>query len=212
MANIKYSELLDEVLPQLAADPSDPVTENAIKRAVIEFCSSSWIWRYLPDPIDVVAGEANYTLEPPAGADVATLIDAQFNTTPLDPRSTTWLDHEIPGWRTLRKTPKYFTQVDTEEIILAAVPDISMTGGLTMTLALQPSQRASDFPRWIFNNYIYDLANGAIAKLMLMPGQPWTDLQGGADRRARFDAAIANARNSAASAVGRAPGRVRGQH
>ena len=31
MANIKYSELLDEVLPYLAADPSDPVTENAIK-------------------------------------------------------------------------------------------------------------------------------------------------------------------------------------
>ncbi len=212
MANTKYVELLDEVLPSLAADPSDPVTENAIKRSVIEFCSGSWIWRYLPDPIDVVAGESHYQLEPPTGADVASVINVKHNTVPLDPRSTSWLDHEVPGWRTIAKTPKYYTQVDSEEIILAAVPEVSLASGLTMTLALQPSQRATDFPRWIFNNYLYDLANGAISKLMMMPGQPWTDVANGADRRAKFEAAIANARNAAASAVGRAPGRVRGQH
>lgn len=212
MANIPYTELLDEVLPSLAADPSDPVTENAIKRAVIEFCAGSWIWRHFPDPIDVVAGEAYYQLESPSGADITVVVDAQHDRAPIHARSTSWLDAEIPGWRTIRKTPKYYTQIDTEEIILAAVPESSITGGLTLTLALQPSQTAAGFPKWIFNQYLYDLANGAIAKLMLMPGKPWTDLQNGADRRARFDGAIANARASAASALGRAPGRVKPQH
>lgn len=212
MANTKYSDLLDEVLPFLAADPSDPVTENAIKRTVIEFCAGSWIWRYLADPMDVVAGEARYALEPPSGADITAVIDVTHNNVLLENRSTTWLDNEIPGWRSTRKTPKYFTQVDTEEIILAAVPDVGVTGGLVMTLALQPTQRASDFPRWIANRYIYDLANGAISKLMMIPGQPWTDIANGADRRTKFEAAMANARNDAASAVGRAPGRVRAQH
>jgi hypothetical protein len=212
VANIKYSELLDEVLPSLASDPSDPVTENAIKRAVIECCAGSWIWRHIPDPIDVTAGEAVYLLEPPTGSDIAVVMAAQFNTVPLDNRSTSWLDREIPGWRSIRKTPKYFTQVNPEEIILAAVPDISMTGALTMTLALQPSQRASDFPSWIFNKYIYELADGALSKLMLMPEQPWTDIRNGTDRRMRFEAAMANARGTAASAVGRAPGRVKAQH
>lgn len=212
MANFKYADLLDEVLPYLAADPSNPVTENAIKRSVIEFCAGSWIWRYIPDPIDVVAGQARYTLEPPSGTDVSVVIDVQHNTTPLPARSTSWLDAEIPGWRTIRKTPKYHTQTDTEEIILAAVPEVNLPAGLTMTLALQPSQRSKDFPGWIGNQYIYDLANGAVSRLMLMPNRPWTDLQNGADRRARFDAAIANARAAAASAVGRAPGRVKPQH
>lgn len=212
MANIKYSELLDEVLPYLAADPSNPVTVNAIKRSVIDFCSGSWIWQYLPDPLDVVAGEAFYTLEAPPGTDISVVMDVSHNNVPLTNKTTSWLDHEIPGWRTERKNPKYFTQVDTEQIVLAAVPDLNITSGLSMTFALQPSQSASSFPKWIFNQYVYALADGAISKLMLMPGKPWTDTQNGADRRTRFEQAIANARNSAASAVGRAAGRVKPQH
>lgn len=212
MANVKYSELLDEVLPSLPADPSDPVTENAIKRAVIEFCASSWIWRYIPDPLSVVAGEAFYDLEPPAGADIATVIDVALNNVPLTPKAIEQLNAEIPGWRTTQVTPKYFTQVDTEQIILAAVPPTSITDGLTMTLALQPNQSATGFPKWIFNQYIYALADGALAKLMLMPNKPWTDAKTGADRRNRFEAAIANARNSVTSGLGRAAGRVKYQH
>lgn len=212
MANIKYSELLDEVLPLLAADPSDPVTENAIKRSVIEFCAGSWIWQYLPDPIDVAAGENVYDLEPPPGADITTIMDVSYNRVPLTDKSLTWLDQELPGWRSTRATPKYFTQVDTEQVILAPLPDTNLSGGLVMTLALQPSQSATSFPKWIFNQYIYTLADGAVSKLMLMPGKGWTDLQNGLDRRNRFEAAIANARNNSASALGRAATRVKSQH
>jgi len=212
LANVKYSELLDEVLPYLAADPSDPVTENAIKRSVIEFCSSSWIWKYLPDPIDVVSGENAYDLEPPPGTDVTTVLSAELDGMPLEPKDIPWLDREIPRWRTVSARPKYFTQVDTEQVILAALPDANITAGLTLTLALQPSQAATSFPKWIFNQYIYVLVDGALAKLMMMPNKPWTDIQNGADRRTKFEAGIANARASSVSALGRAPQRVTAKH
>lgn len=212
MANIKYSELLDEVLPYLAADPSDPVTENAIKRSVIEFCAGSWVWRHLPDPLDVVAGENAYDLEPLPGSDVASVLAAELDGVPLAPKDIPWLNKEIPRWRTVAARPKYFTQVDTEQVILAAMPDANITAGLTMTLALQPSQAANGFPKWIFNQYLYVLAEGAIAKLMMMPNKPWTDIQNGADRRTKFEAGIANARAYAVSALGSAAPRVTGQH
>jgi len=212
LANIKYSELLDEVLPYLAADPSDPVTENAIKRTVIEFCAGSWIWRHLPDPLDVVAGESAYDLEPPPGADVASVIAAELDGVPLAAKDVAWLNKEIPRWRTVAARPKYFTQVDTEQVILAALPDANITAGMTLTLALQPSQSATSFPKWIFNQYLYVLAEGALAKLMMMPNKPWTDIQNGADRRTKFEAGIANARASAVSALGSAPQRVTAQH
>lgn len=212
MANLKYSDLLDDVLPHLAADPSDPVTEYAIKRACIEFCAGSWIWKHLPDPLDVVAGENTYDLEPLPGTDITTVMAAEHNNVPLDPKAIEWLNHEIPGWRSTRKTPKYFTQVDTEQIILAAVPEASIASGLTLTLALQPAQNSSGMPKWIVNQYLYALADGAIARLMLMPGKPWTDLVTGQDKRSKFDAAIANARASAVSALGRAATRVSAQH
>lgn len=208
MANIKYSELLDEVLPYLAADPSDPVTENAIKRSVIEFCAGSWIWKHLPDPLDVVAGEHAYDLEPPSGTDVTTVLAAELDGVPLAPKDIPWLNREIPRWRTVAARPKYFTQIDTEQVLLAALPDANSAAGLTLTLALQPSQTTTSFPKWIFNQYLYVLAEGALSKLMMMPGKPWTDVQNGADRRTRFEAGVANARAVAVAALGGAPQRV----
>jgi len=212
VANIKYSELLDEVLPNLAADPSDPVTENAIKRAVIEFCAASWVWKHLPDAIDVTAGEATIDLEPLPGTDIAAVMSASLEGIPLDAKSTDWLDAELRNWRSERDRPKYFTQVDTEQLILARVPDATITAGLTLTLALQPSHNATGFPKWIFNQHVYALADGAMAKLMLMPAKPWTDVVNGQDRRSRFEAAIANARAAAVAGLGRAALRTTAQH
>ncbi len=208
----KYSELIDDVLPSLAADPSYPVVEYAIKRACIEFCAGSWLWKHLPDAIDVTAGESTYDIELLPATDITTVIAAELNNVTLEPKTIEWLNKEIPGWRTTLKTPKYFTQVDTEQIILAAVPDASITAGLTLTIALQPSQNSTGLPKWIFNQYLYALADGAIARLMLMPAKPWTDLINGQDRRSRFEAAIANARSNAVSALSRAAMRTTSQH
>ena len=208
----KYSELINDVLPSLAADPSYPVTEYAIKRACIDFCAGSWLWQYLPDPIDVEAGEAFYDLEPETGADVSAVMDVAHNNVPIKAKSIAWLDANLPGWRTTPAVPKFYTQVDTDQIILAAVPDSNITNGLTMTLALQPSQTAVGLPKWIFNQYMYVLAEGAIARLMLMPNKPWTDLQNGAAKDSAFRGAIANARASAVAALGRAEHRVTPQH
>lgn len=212
MATTKYSDLLDDVLPHLAADPSDPVTEYAIKRAVIDFCAGSWIWKHIPDPIDVQQGESAYDLELPPGADIAVVLTATVGVQPLSARSIEWLDAQLPGWRTNPATPRHFTQVDTEQVILAPVPEVNLPQGLALSLALQPAQSAKAFPRWISNQYLYALADGATARLMLMPGKPWTDLANGQDRRARFEAAIANARTSALAALGRAPTRTTPQH
>lgn len=208
----KYSELIDDVLPALAADPSYPVVEYAIKRACIEFCAGSWIWQFLPDPIDVVAGEPYYDLEPESGADVSVVMDVAHNNVPLTAKSVAWLDGQLPGWRTTLAVPKYYTQVDTDQIILAAAPDSSIAGGLTMTLALQPSQASQGMPKWIFNQFMYSLAEGAMAKLMLMPNKPWTDLSTGAFHNTNFQGAIANARASTTAAIGRAAHRVTSQH
>lgn len=210
MANTKYSDLLDDVLPSLAADPSDPVTEHAIKRAVIEFCAGSWIWKHLPDAIDVTAGEAVYDLEPLTGTDVATVMNVALGGMPLLHKGVDWLDSNERDWRTLRGTTRYFTQVDTEQLILACVPDTN--DSMSLTLALQPGQKSTGFPAWIANQHMYALADGAIARLMLMPGKPWTDVVNGQDHRAKFDAAIANARANAVFGLGRASLRTASQH
>ena len=212
MSTIKYSDLLPDVLPFLKADPSDPVTERAVKRAVIEFCAGSWIWQHLMDPIDLVAGESFYDLEPPTGGDVSAVMHVECNGLPLTNKSLEWLNKEHPSWRLDRETPKWFTQVTPEQLILAKVPDVSVTGGLYLTLAVEPAQTSTSFPKWICNQFIYSIADGALSTLMLMPEKPWTDLKNGSARLDNFNAAISNARANGVASLSRATLRTTSQH
>lgn len=212
MATIKYSDLLPDVLPTLIADPSDPVTERAIKRAVIEFCAGSWVWQHLMDPIDVVAGESFYDLEPPTGGDISAVMHVECNGLPLVNKSLEWLNKEHPSWRLDRETPKWFTQVTPDQLILAKVPDATVAGGLYVTLAVEPSQSSTSFPKWIWNQYIYALVDGALSTLMLMPDKPWTDLKNGSARLDNFNAAINNARANGTAALSRATVRTSSHH
>jgi hypothetical protein len=212
MATTKYIDLLTEVLPVLAADPSDPVTEAAIKRAAIEFCNGSWVWLHMPDLLDVEAGETTYDIDVPAGADVTTVVDAALDGTPLQNKSLAWLNANVPRWRKEPGTPRYFTQINTEQLMLAQLPAQTQAQALALTLALQPDQRATGMPRWIVTQYLYVIASGAIANLMLMPGQDWTDMALGAIKKAEFAAGVNDARNDALSALGRAPVRSTPQH
>lgn len=214
MSTIKYSDLLDEVLPFLAADPSDPVTEAAIRRSVIEFFANSWLWKHLPDPVDLVAGEPVYDLEPPQGGSVVAVMSVSANGQPIDNKTTEWLDRNVPLWRTDRRTTLYFTQVQSDQVILAPVPEINVVGGLTMTLAIAPSATSKAFPAWVVNNvnYLETIVDGALYRLMLMPNKPWTDLKNGADRRMQFNNGVASASELATSALSRAPTRVSSNH
>jgi hypothetical protein len=212
MATTPYTALLPEVLPLLASDPSEPVTINAIKQSVIEFCQESHVWKFFPDPENIVAGEPRYTVQAPNGADVASVMTVTIDGEPVDPASPINLDEEMPKWRTDTGTPKYWTQTDTDELILVPAPDANGTLTLAMTLALQPDQRVEYAPRWLIERYRYKLAWGAVSKLMLMPNKPWTDMASGAYYASKFMGEIANARADAVHGLSRAPLRVRAQH
>ena len=212
MAFSKYSDMLQDVLPTLKADPSQPMTLYAIKRSVIEFCAGSWIWKVVGDPIDVTAYNGAYDLEPPNGCDISAVTAVTYCGMPLEARTVEWLNQHVPDWTTYPRRPRFYTQVDTEQVILAPTPDENHTGALVVTMALQPSHLSTTFPRWIYNQYIYDLAIGAMARLMMMTNKPWGDAKEGLDLRAQFDAAIANARASSMAALGSAPVRATSQH
>ena len=212
MANVKFADLITLVTPHLSADPSEPVVEAAIKRAAIEFCGASWIWTYLPDAIDVVAGTQDYDIEIPNGTELAAVLAVKHAGIPLENRSIDWLNQNIENWRSEKGTPTNFTQVDTEQVLLARVPDTSLTAGLEMEIALQPSVKSKDMPGWIATRYQYQIAEGAIGHLMLMAGKPWTNEAQAIPRLEALRSAAMGARESGVSAINRAPLRTTPQH
>lgn len=197
MANLDYSDLLGEVLPYLAADPSDPVTEGAIKRAVIELCTKALVWKHVEFTADVVAGVSAYQITPPTGSTVVGVAEVLYDGRQISAKSFSTLNATKPGWMSTQGDPEAYTQIETDRLILAPVPSSSVVSGLHVTLYLAPEYDASEAPAWILERHRYAIAEGAISRLMMMPGKKWTDLQGGIDRRARFESQIANAANDA---------------
>lgn len=212
MGNIKYSDLIREVLPFLAANPSNPVTENMIKRAAIEFCAGSMVWKHIPDAMDVDANEPVYDIDVPSGSEVSCVISVILNGDPILPKSIDWLNNNVPTWNTTPSQPLYFAQTEPGQIILAPTPSDNVAAAMNITVALQPSQNSTSFPKWIFSRFAYAIADGAVAKLMLIPNKPWTDLASGEYRLNQFNAAIASARATAAHGLNRAPIRTKSVH
>lgn len=212
MSNIKYSDLLRDVLPHLENGPSDPLAEAMLRSAVIEFCNQSWVWRYIPDPIGITAGEGAYDLEPPTGADVAAVLSCNIDGNEILPASTDDLSDMYARWQTLSGTTRHYTQTDTDSILLVPKPKFNIAGGLMMVLALQPSRSSTSFPDWIADQYAESLASGALSRLMLMPGKAWSDGQTGLFHKDKFHSAIQAAKTSGARGLGRAPVRTTSQH
>lgn len=194
MSNAKLSELLPDVLPQLNADPSEPVVEHAIKRAAIEFCELSRVWRHVPDSQDIVAGESYYDVEAPMGADVVGVLSVKADGTLLQALTITQLDQQIPGWRTPAPV-QFYAQLDTEQVMLAPTPDTTIENGLDMVLALRPSAAATTIPKWMMARYGQAIAHGALSRLFRMAGRPWADGNLGALARERFMVGVATAKH-----------------
>lgn len=210
MATSKFSDLYPDVLPLLAADPSEPVMDRAIRRAAIEFCDLSRVWRVTPDAMTTVAGEGFYDLEPPAGAEVAHVVGVKVAGRLLPARTLMEVERTVANWRGTGEV-QCFTQMDPEQIVMAPAPSES---GLSLEIvaAMRPTLKASTLPGWIVSRYGHYIAAGAASKLMLMPDKPWTAGQAGVLMRDTFMTGVAEAKGDGESAMGTAIIRTTPQH
>ncbi|NSX14950.1 hypothetical protein HTY52_12780 [Cupriavidus taiwanensis] len=211
MSATKYTDLFNEVLPELPG-VSEALATNAIRNTIIEFCRGSWCWRYFMDPLPVLAGLSACELDPPPGAEVTQVLVAKVDGKEILPKSETDLTALMPRWQTETGTPKYYLTDDPMQIILAPVPDTKIMGGLVVTVALQPTRGSTGFPTWIWSRYFDALASGAKARLMAMPGKPWTNLQQAVLYRAQFELTVAAAKVESQNSLSRGPMRTASYH
>lgn len=211
MAAFTLADAVDDVLPHLAADPSAPVTELAIRNAAIEFCSTSGVWTYTQEDASLTAGQRAVELEPDMGADVARVEAVRYRGKRVDPANKgKWLDELEYGDPS--GAPRLWAQNDVEQILLQPVPHTSQAGVLEIDMVLQPSRAATTIPGWIWTQWGEHIVDGALARLMLMPGKPWTAPELGAMHRMSFHQAMHNAKAGAITNRAGAPLRTRSRH
>jgi hypothetical protein len=211
MSTTKFEDLYNEVMPELPGAPL-PLVLNAIRNSVIAFCNGSTVWREWLDPIDVVAGQNTYAIETDSGTDLVQLQSLKFDGRKLTPRDEDWLDNWNPRWRTELRVPEHYMMQDQDNVILAGVPQFGLVGGLLLSVSLQPSRTAKTFPGWIYSQYWEGIADGVKARMMVMPGKPWSSTQLSQMYQGKFDAETAGARADASRSLVRSRSTSRSTH
>lgn len=178
---MKITDLFQEVAPFAPGAP-DPALLKYIRNAAIEFCMRTRLWKY------------EYTATHTAGADHAIITPDQsalndieriaFDGKVLEPKSTTDLDIVLDGWRTqdLNGIPSFYTQLSQGSIRL--VPDAD--GELYFCMTLKPGQTSTLVPDFLIE-YRETLGHGALSRLLLIPGQPYSSPEMAMMYKQRFD-------------------------
>jgi hypothetical protein len=209
MALAKYESLLPEVAVHAPNCP-EPALISAIRNACIEFCNATQILTQDMDAISVVSNEAVYDIDAGAGVDVVKVLQPlYFKGKKLESFSTLgvqawtdWQAHTAPE-------PTAFTCFKPNEITLYPKPTADADLALTGRIVLAPSRASISADAGMLSDYRVELAAGALAHILAIPDQPYTNLQLAAVYGHTFASAKANGAITVRSAFMNAPLRVR---
>ena len=176
-----WSDFYDLLLPDL---PGCPVTaaDSALRQSAIAFFEQSLAWQAGHQPVFVTTGVAEYAFSPPEGTVVHAITHAVLDGEEIGPFVG---EKNIPirSWR--RQTGKLrYVLGGPSSLTLVPAPDIN--GLLAMTVALKPSATSTGIEDTLFNEYRETIIHGAMARLMLSPKKPYTDIQLAAYHRQQF--------------------------
>jgi hypothetical protein len=212
MANVSFADFVPNVVSQLKADPSTPLAIAAIQEKATELCVRTRCWQLAADPQDIEANVAEYDISPPSGATVASILGVSIGTIRLMPLTLSQASDVRPDWRSWTGTPRFFIQTDFSSVTLIPMPQASKKDALAMELALAPSASSSSAPEWLMTRYRKIIADGALAKLMLMPGKPFSDANEGLRRLSDYQTGVAAVMGEVSAGLSRAKHRVRACH
>jgi len=195
VATTAWSAFLPDVLPHVAG-VSDPLAEGEIRKAAIEFCHKSLAWTHMHDPVTVAARVNPYDYSKPSGTQVVEPLQVWLEERKVIEFKTPAELSELYGdWRKAEGTPQFITQERPSQFYLVPTPTMTLANGLTLRVALKPSRSASGVDSMIHEEYAEVIANGAIARLLAIPGKPWTNLSLASARGEIFNADINKVRH-----------------
>lgn len=202
---IELDVFLPKIMPYVPGCP-EPTAFAGIIKAAQEFCERTRLWR----------DEDTFTLTPtscnvvcaPEGADLFEIENALLDGSRLEPISLSDLDRKYPRWREMDTGQgQWITQIEHGSVVV--VP--KCRGTLHLSTFLRPSEEADQLPDFLSRNYRQCIADGALAEILMLPGQPFTDPSRAQFYSMRFEAKLSELTNRTIKGQQRAPTRVRAQ-
>lgn len=180
---IELDVFLPSIMPYAPGCP-EPTAFASVITAAQAFCERTRLWRnavvlnVTPDGPNIVTV--------PLGAELFEIESARFGGRDLQAISLSDLDAHHPGWRDLDNgDARWMTQSEPGSVQL--VP--ASTGPLNLYTLLRPTDKAEQLPE-LFSQYTQVIADGALADILMLPAQSYSDPQRAQFYALRFDSRI----------------------
>lgn len=168
----KIESLLPYVMPY-APGLSEPMAIMHIREAARRFCERTRCWRNIEQFKLHECNQDRIILAIPQQGELFELEWAKFGEQPLEaiaPTADMWRRDIESG------KPRYITQVMPD--VLRLMPQVKhgcSNDELAISYFIKPSLRTNELPAFLFNQFGSHLANGALATLLLLPNEPFSN-------------------------------------
>ena len=167
------STFFPRILPYLPGC-SEPLAEQALRNAAIEFCEAAQVLRQDLEPFNTVANVAQYDLTAPTNQhDICRVFSVKLDEiyslqgVPVEAIRTVPQNLSLPRGFYTDRTDSIFT------LKLTPTPDKAYA--TVVHVALRPRITATTLDDDLYNIWIDPLVAMTIAKLAVIPGQPFTN-------------------------------------
>ena len=179
MANRDFIDL-ETRLSSIVPGVGTPAVLEYVRRAAIEVCERTLVWRYEQDPLILSAGVYEYEYETPENTEVCGVIHARLNgASTLTPLIQEEIHRKYPSWpetdSTLWSEPQYIGQLNPDCFVVAPIPNSDKSWSLKMFLALRPTPDATGMEKTFFDEVETAILHGAAQHLLTIPDKPWSD-------------------------------------
>lgn len=182
------SNLYTEVR-QHANQCPDVTINTAVVKCLREFCRQSWYLQELLPPIDIVANQATYTLVPSTGFDIINVDTMKVSGYPYVAVSLQDID-DMPD----NTAYMGYSFEPTNLLTLYPTPTSAMAAALSVRITEMPQETATTIPDTIYNYYKTDLVSGALAYILSMQKESWSNPSLAAAKEVEFRRGIYNAK------------------
>jgi hypothetical protein len=208
-----HSAFLDYVLPHVPGCTNEMALQE-IKNTIIDFCEKSLILQTDHDPVTAIVGQIDYDLEPPKDRLVVRVMKAWYKGQLLEEMAPDDIDtpsvyNQQSGYHVHRGDPLQFFQKEARTFSVYPIPNETVKQSITLRVALKPTRSATTIDDLIYEEYAETIGSGAISRLALSPGKPYSNAGLANAHRALFQAGLNVARDRSQNGYVRASRQVK---
>ena len=206
MAETVWADWHDYIIPSIPGAPV-ALVDVELRNAARELFKRSRMWRRRLDRQDLIAGQMEYPMIAPDGADIVRLETVWVHGRELRVVPISDIDRDPDDYE--GTSVEFVTFEVPEVVMLVPRPTADASAALRFRVSLMPSETATGIPGEMAAKTREAIKIGAMARLQLMDKKPWTNLPLGSAAQMAFDEHVATLHLQAMRAEG--GGRVRGK-